>query len=172
MRRLFLVLVLFAACSSPKLDGPPPSSWPPVPADAVKSRVLRVVDGDTVVLADIEFGTVDSSTRGRKARLVGVDTPEVFGGKDCFGPEASAFTHERLDGAEVRVAFDADPVDRFGRALVYIWTADDRLFNATLVNEGFASQLTIPPNVEFAELFRTLVADARNANRGLWAGCK
>jgi hypothetical protein len=43
------------------------------------------------------------------------------------------------------------------------------MFNELLADRGYAVQLTIPPNVEYADRFRTAVRRARDANRGLWA---
>ena len=50
------------------------------PRRAAGARVERVVDGDTVVLSGVG-----------KARLIGVDTPEVYGGVECYGRAASAY---------------------------------------------------------------------------------
>ena len=133
--------------------------------------MLRVTDGDTVVVSDIAYGEIDRATGGRKSRLIGIDTPEVFGGVECYGRQASAFTKRVLDGAQVRVAFDVDPLDRYGRALVYIWEVDGTFFNARLVAEGYALQYTVPPNVRYAELFTSLARQAREADRGLWSDC-
>lgn len=146
---------------------------PAPPASAVEARVVKVTDGDTIVLAGIEVGSVDRATGGRRARLVGVDTPEVFGGAECYGAEASAFTKRELDARQVLVDFDVERTDRFGRALVYVWQVEDGLafFNGRLVAEGYALQLTIPPNVRYAELFTRLVRRAREADVGLWSGC-
>lgn len=134
--------------------------------------MTRVVDGDTVVLSGIPAGKRDGRTEGRHARLIGIDTPEVYGGVDCFGRQASAFTKRELDGEDVSVAFDVQPVDRYARALVYIWTADGRFFNGRLVAEGYAQPFTVPPNVRFADVFVRLSRDAREAGRGLWAACR
>jgi len=43
--------------------------------------------------------------------------------------------------------------------------------NLAMAKEGFAMQLTVPPNVAHAEEFRAAVAEARTANRGLWSAC-
>ena len=82
-----------------------------------------VVDGDTVVL----------SSAG-KSRLIGVDTPEVFGRRECFGAEASAFAKRTLPaGMRVAVERDAEPRDRYGRSLIYLTLPDGRSFNELLV---------------------------------------
>jgi micrococcal nuclease len=144
---------------------------PGVPNDAIRAHVTRVVDGDTVVLSGIPVGEIDRRTGGHRARLIGIDTPETHNGTECFGREASAFTERELDGKDVRVAFDVDPLDRYGRALVYVWEVDGTFFNGLLAADGFALQLTVPPNVRYADLFSRLVSQARNANRGFWRSC-
>jgi micrococcal nuclease len=53
-----------------------------------------------------------------------------------------------------------------------VYRAPDGLFvNAELARRGYARQMTIPPNVRFAERFRALIAEARDAGRGLWSAC-
>lgn len=121
--------------------------------------VTRVTDGDTIRLRGL----------GR-TRLIGVDTPEVYGGAECYGREASAFTKRHLKpGTKVRYELGVEKRDRYGRALAYVWLRDGRFFNLMLVEHGYATQLTIPPNVEYADEFRAAVRRARKAERGLWA---
>ena len=120
---------------------------------------MRVIDGDTVELS-----------KSGRARLIGVDTPEVHGGAECFGREASAFAKRRLAGRQVRVRRGVDERDRYGRLLVYLYV-DDRMFNEDLVREGYASPLTVPPNVEHAETFVRLARRARDQELGLWRLC-
>jgi micrococcal nuclease len=144
---------------------------PGPPDAAVGAEVLSVTDGDTIVLRGIADGEIHRATGGRKARLIGVDTPEVFGPDECFGAKASSFTRAELDGTRVRIAFDVGRTDRYGRALVYVWDVQGRFFNARLVQEGYALQMTVPPNVRFAGLFTALAREARLAGRGLWREC-
>lgn len=129
------------------------------------ARVERVVDGDTVILS-----------RGLgSSRLVGVDTPETVkpgAAVRCFGPQASAFTSETLAaGRQVRFQVARDPVDPYGRSLVYIWLADGRFFNPMLVRLGYARPISIPPNTRYAPLFERLAERASAAGRGLWGRC-
>jgi micrococcal nuclease len=154
-----------AKTASPEEPTPQPS-----PAGR-RARVLRIIDGDTLVLAAIHVGELDRRTGGRKARLIGIDTPEVYGGVECMGREASAFARRELEGKEVGVAFDVDPIDRYGRALVYIWSIDGAFFNERIVTQGFALPMTVPPNVRYAEQFVGAARDAREHSRGLWSSC-
>jgi len=102
-----------------------------------------------------------------------VDTPEVYGGVECFGRKASAFTKKLLpDGERVEYRVGVDPRDRYDRLLAYVYAPGGKMVNATLVREGFAQPLTIPPNVDFQDLFVRLARQAREAGRGLWSQCE
>jgi micrococcal nuclease len=141
------------------------AAWPDPPKDALTAKVQRVVDGDTFI------ATVRS--RRERVRVIGVDTPESVDPNrpdEPFGEEASTFAKHYLDGETVQLAGDAEPRDRYGRMLAYVWLRDGTFWNALLAAEGYAQQLTIPPNVTYASLFRRLVGEARRNDRGLWAG--
>jgi len=140
------------------------AAWPDAPKDAVSAKVVRVSDGDTFV------ATVNG--RRERIRVIGVDTPESVAPNqpvEPYGEEASDFAKQYLDGETVRLAGDAEPRDRYGRMLAYVWLEDGTFWNALLVAEGYAQQLTIPPNVTYERLFRRLVSEARREDRGLWS---
>src|SRR4051794_17745633 len=123
--------------------------------------VTRNTDGDTLWLSGIG-----------KVRLIGIDTPEVFGHRDCFGRTAAAFTARVLSpGTRVRYRLGVDARDRYGRALAYVWLQDGRMFNELLADRGYATPLTIPPNVDYAHQFAAAARRAREAGRGLWRAC-
>ena len=108
--------------------------------DSPTVRVVAVVDGDTL---DVAWGE-----RRERVRLLGVDTPETVDPDrpvGCYGPEASAFTSRRLQGRTVRLEFDRERRDRFGRLLAYV-DIDGRRFNDELLAGGYARLLVIPPN--------------------------
>ncbi|HWC14118.1 MAG TPA: thermonuclease family protein [Actinomycetota bacterium] len=141
-----------------------------VPSDAFRSRVTHVSDGDTAYMTNLDYGTTATSWPGRKARFIGVDTPEVYGTPECYGKRASAFTKRKLEGNRVKVTYDIDRVDPYDRALVYIWV-NGRLFNATLVRKGFARVLIYEPNDRYETRLRRLQSEAQDAKRGLWGAC-
>ena len=121
--------------------------------------MIGVSDGDTLELSRIG-----------KVRLIGVDTPEVYGGTECYGERASAFTKSVLGaGRPVRYRLGIEQRDRYGRALAYVWLRDGTFFNGLLVERGFAAPLTIPPNDDYARHFVRAARRARAAERGLWS---
>jgi micrococcal nuclease len=126
--------------------------------------VERVVDGDTIVLRG-----------GERVRYIGVDTPEsVKPGTpvECFAKAAGRENARLVEGRRVRLEYDAERRDRYGRTLAYVRRERDGLFvNAELVRRGYAVPLSIPPNVAHAGEFRRLARAARKAGRGLWSRC-
>jgi len=100
-------------------------------------------------------------------RYIGVDTPERG---DCFSARATAFNAELVDRADVRLVPDAEPRDRYGRMLAYVYRGDTNV-GAELVRRGYAQAITVPPNVRYADRFAALARQARRAGIGLWASC-
>jgi micrococcal nuclease len=134
------------------------------PAEATVP-VIRVVDGDTI---EVRVGG-----RIEDVRLIGVDTPETVKPGEpvqCFGPRASHFTKQQLEGRRVRLLFGVERRDAYGRLLAYVYLGA-RFYNPILVRRGLARSLTIPPNDRFAPRLRRLELAAARAGRGLWGAC-
>lgn len=129
---------------------------------------MRIVDGDTIVVL--------ISGRNERVRLIGIDTPESVKPNtpvECFALEASARMKTLLPpGSGVKLVRDVELRDRYGRLLAYVYRASDNLFvNLSLVNDGYASAYTYPPNVAHTAEFVGAAAEARDAGRGLWSRC-
>jgi micrococcal nuclease len=166
-RMLVLAVLVFAsgltlAVAWGQLAGPTTPAL--AQADTQQVTVTDVVDGDTIdVSAQVE-GT-------NRIRLIGVDTPEVFGGEEPCGPESSDFTTEQLEGQDVTLEFDEDRVDPYDRALAYVWVPDldGELFNETLVRRGLARVSTFEPNVSYEDRFLAAEREAKAEGIGVWA---
>jgi micrococcal nuclease len=127
--------------------------------------VLTVTDGDTIHVRYLG--------RDERVRLIGVDTPEVpwYGGRgECFGAQAGLYARSRLQGQTVRLAFDVQLRDRYGRLLAYVYLGPE-LFNLTLAQMGYATADPIPPDTRMAAAFGSAEQEARSAGRGLWSAC-
>src|SRR5512133_2957732 len=128
-------------------------------ASRQRAFVTRAIDGDTV---EARIGD-----RTEAVRSIGVDTPEtVKPGTpvQCFGPQASHFNERLVEGHSVRLVYDRERRDVYGRLLAYVYLGRD-LVNARLVRLGYARTLTIPPNTAHAGLFHRLAAAAGTAGR-------
>jgi len=152
--------------------------------------VERVIDGDTLKL-----------TNGERVRLIGIDTPESKPndkakrdskrtGQDLetinkMGQKAMEFVKFWVKPSqEVRLEFDVQERDKYGRLLVYVYlkpmewektpnwlylgSKGGLFLNASIISAGYATPMTIPPNVKYADLFQELYEEAREEGRGLW----
>lgn len=123
----------------------------------------RVVDGDTIV--------VDIEGKQEKVRLIGVDTPEtVHPSKpvEYFGKEASAFTKNMVEGKRVRLEYDWQKRDKYGRLLAYIYLEDGTFLNAEIIKRGYGFAYTKYP-FKYLEDFRQYEKEARENLIGLWS---
>lgn len=122
-------------------------------------KVIRVVDGDTIILDGQE-----------RVRLIGVDTPEtVHPSKpvEYFGKEASAFTKRMVEGKNIKLAFDQQKKDKYDRLLAYVYLEDGTFLNAEIIKQGYGHAYTRFP-FKYLDEFRLYEREARENNRGLW----
>lgn len=128
-------------------------------------RVIRVTDGDTFhVLREGRDVTI---------RLIGIDTPEVgwYGGKaECYGAAAGLFLRGTIDGERVRLEFDRERLDPYGRTLTYAHHGGQML-NVILVRRGYARVTIHEPNDRYEEQLRRAQRAARSEGAGLWSAC-
>ena len=139
--------------------------WQDEPAQSASVHVTRVVDGDTI---EVQLGGQEEDVR-----YIGVDTPETVkpgAPVDCFGPQASSFNHRLVERRRVRLVFDSERRDVYGRLLAYVYLGD-RFVNAELVRRGLARTLNIPPNDRFAGRLKRLEIAAARRGAGLWGAC-
>ena len=122
-------------------------------------KCTRVVDGDTIILSNNE-----------RVRLIGVDTPETKHPRkpvEYFGMEASTFTKKMVEGKEVRLEYDQQRKDKYGRLLAYVYLMDGTFLNAEIIKQGYGYAYTRFP-FKYMEEFRQYEKEARETKRGLW----
>jgi micrococcal nuclease len=104
------------------------------------------------------------------SRSIGMNAPETkhpTKGQEPCGPEASAANRQLVAGQAVRPELDVQPWDRYQRLLAYVYVGTV-MVNAELVRQGYAQVATYPSNVRYADHFRQLQQDARQAGVGCW----
>ncbi|HOJ79067.1 MAG TPA: thermonuclease family protein [Bacillota bacterium] len=125
----------------------------------IEYQVTRIIDGDTIEVDKIG-----------KVRYIGINTPELHHptkGKEPFATEACIANTKLVLGKKVRLEYDVQTHDRYGRVLAYVYVG--KIFvNAYLVEHGYAQVMTVPPNVKYSKLFQQLQQKARKNQAGLW----
>ncbi len=125
--------------------------------------VKRVIDGDTIIVS--KPGEED-----QRVRLIGVDTPETVKPNtpvQPYGKAASDYTKKHLTGQQVRLEYDREKNDRYGRTLAYVWLGDD-MFNVMLAKEGLARAKFYPPNDKYRILIEQAQKEAQKKQLNIW----
>lgn len=109
--------------------------------------VKKVLDGDTVELIT-----------GEHLRYIGIDAPETHIKKNDQWIEseepcaklAEKRNRELVEGKKVKIVFDKERRDKYGRLLGYVFL-DNTLVNELLVAEGLAFPYIISPNTYYKD---------------------
>lgn len=139
---------------------------PATPAIGDLATVVRVVDGDTIVVL--------LAGEEKKIRMIGMNSPESVDPRkkvECFGKEASAHLSELLSGGSVVLVADATQgdVDKYGRLLRYVMLEDGTDINAAMIADGYAYEYTYDEPYERQSAYQALEREAELAERGLWS---
>lgn len=133
---------------------------------SIKSTVARVIDGDTFVLSDSQH-----------VRMLGINTPEIARlGKppEPFADSAAHFIKSLIEGKKVKLTFDENTYDIFGRLLAYVWLTDitgkDSLWiQAELLKAGLCRISYYPKGKRYYDLFYNLRRTAKRNHLGIWS---
>ena len=123
-------------------------------------RVKTVYDGDTVVLED-----------GRKIRLLGINTPEVQHKDkraDAGGEDAKVWLVNKLQHARIRLEFDSERTDKYGRILAHLFNEQKEHINLSLVKAGLATISIYPPNQLYVNELLAAENKAEQDSLGIW----
>ena len=159
MKKLFIIpIILILLVFSPEIINSETK-----PSSSGNSHYCSyVIDGDTIIVI------IDG--KKEKVRLIGVDTPEKEGPytkEEPFNREASAFTKEMAEGKNVRLEYDWQKRDKYGRILAYIYLKDGTLLNAELIKQGYATvfrKFRFKYRVDFIRYEQ----EAKENKKGLW----
>ena len=128
------------------------------------ATVIRVVDGDTIVIK------LDDGSSG-KVRLIGIDTPESVhtdaSRNTKWGKKVSNYTKKKLTGKKITLEYDKDLYDPYGRVLAYVYL-DGKMYNKTLLKKGYARAVYYAPNGKYKKSFNKLQKTAKKKHKGFW----
>ena len=142
-----------------------------IPSVTLGQTVERVTDGDTFRIL--------LNGKSEAVRLTGIDTPESKPNKKArkdadrtgqdlalivrLGKRSTDYLKRTLPkGTKVRLEFDVRERDGYGRLLAYVYLPSGLMLNELILLEGYATPMTIPPNVKYADRFRAAHAKARD----------
>jgi micrococcal nuclease len=143
-------------------SGGAPADCPSAPRTAETVVVRHVHDGDTLILED-----------ERKLRLLGYNSPEIAR-RERPGEPLGAEARERVaqwieeGGRRIRLQYDAEHKDRYGRVLAHAFLGDGRNIAELMLQAGLAASLIIPPNLQYAGCYAAAERRARAQRLGVW----
>jgi len=123
-------------------------------------RVARVLDGDTIELAD-----------GRRVRLIGINAPEIAHHNrpaEAGGDGAHTLLKKLIDSDKVRLLLDRERHDRYERLLAHLFNEEGTNLNQQMVSKGAAYVVARPPNLKHIDSYLAAEQKAREAKLGIW----
>ncbi|SNB07519.1 Micrococcal nuclease-like nuclease [Flavobacterium psychrophilum] len=138
MKRIFMLMLLITAFCN---------------AQSVTGKVVKVKDGDTIVV-------LDSTKTMITVRLAGIDAPEK---KQDYGQNAKQFTSNQIFGKVV--TFQEIIKDRYGRTVAFVFYENKNL-SEELLKVGLAWHYVM---YDKSKYLRELETTARNSKIGLWS---
>ena len=154
------------ACET--LPGPCAGDGQPDRPQRIRARVTKVTDGDT-----LDVRAFHAKRRFYTVRLLGIDTPEKYGQRECGAGRASR-SMERLAPVGARVTLVTDPTqplyDRYGRLLAYV-IRNSRDVGRAQISGGWARVYIVGNRFRRLRSYRRAQRVARNDPRGVWKLC-
>ena len=145
--KLFLLIILSVLCLSL--------------TTTVHRSVIFVYDGDTILLGG-----------GDSVRYIGIDTPEIDHKNrklEFMARAARDFNIKLVKGAQVRIEYDREKIDQYGRHLVYVFLENGDMVNAILVRKGLAHVMLKAPNIKYKAQLLDCQREAMKERLGIWS---
>ncbi|MCD6459708.1 thermonuclease family protein, partial [bacterium] len=144
------------------------------PVDYSHIFVKKVIDGDTFILST-----------GERVRFIGIDTPELYESDKLYydarrsgvspkkimrmGKLSYKFTKRLCEGKYVRLEFDNERFDKYGRILAYIFLDDGAMLNERILKQGHGlAYLRFYFRQDYKDRFITAENEAKKLKKGLW----
>lgn len=115
----------------------------------------RLSDGDSLTCVG-----------GARLRLIGIDAPELS--QTPLGRQSQNALDAIISGEPLRLEYDVEARDEFGRLLAYAWSGST-FINERMVRDGWAVAFHVPPNRRYATRLRAAEEAARAKRAGHWS---
>lgn len=168
MQRPFIALLAAGVLAMTLQSCRPLGITEPEPGSGDRVDVLRVIDGDTILIED--------AAGEHRVRLIGIDTPEL--GRDgtpdeCYAVEARTELEQLLAGRDITIRADSSQgdVDRHERLLRHV-EADGESSALVLIESGAGREYTYGRPYAGQSAHRAADDAARASGAGLWTACE
>ena len=145
--KIVIIIICAAACLSLKTaDG---------------HRVKFVYDGDTILLENTQ-----------RVRYLGIDSPEIDhkeGKSEFLAHESRKLNIRLVKRAQIRLEFDKEQKDHYGRLLAYVFLKDGEMVNAILVRKGMAHVLLNNRGLKHGNFLLECQRKAMKEKLGIWS---
>lgn len=143
VRWISLLVALAVSCTGPASD-----------RTSETARVLKIIDGDTIVLTD-----------GRDVRYMCVNTPERG---EPYYEAARRLNHDLVYGKTITMYFGERAIDRYGRTLAMVYIGELSVAEA-LITSGLAVVYGFTDNQKFLPPLIIKQREAMEQQLGLWS---
>ncbi|WP_353930415.1 thermonuclease family protein [Okeanomitos corallinicola TIOX110] len=146
-------LLLLVSCQSKKQ-----------PASIITEvKLARVVSGQTLEV----LGMGEQPNLISQVRLIGLDAPDL--GQRPWGYDAKTMIEKLIGEGEktIKLEFDLETKDRFGRTLAYVWK-DQMFLNEQVLKQGYALFVGRSPNHKYDNRLENAQHYARLMGQGIW----
>lgn len=123
--------------------------------------VRWVNDGDTIVLKD-----------GRRVRYIGINSPEVsrkHRKAEPYADSAKKYNKRLVFAKRIRLEFDKEKRDHYGRLLAYIFLKGGGFVNKMILEQGMAYVLYRRPNIKYHNTLLKAQKSAMQSKKGIWS---
>ncbi len=122
--------------------------------------VKWINDGDTIILND-----------NRCIRYIGINTPEINHRDrkaEPYGYRAKLFNKSLAFKKKVRLEYDKERCDQYGRLLAYVFLPDGSFINEKILEQGYGFFLPRNPNCRYNSVLLKAQRKAMSEKNGIW----
>ena len=125
-------------------------------------RVVGVLDGYTIKVL------LDSDGKIYVVRYIGIAVPKYGEAQEPYGKAAEVDNYNLVFARAVTMVSDSSDKDTSGRLLRYV-SVGDQFINLQIVQDGFATAVSVSPNTACDAVFQNAEQSARQSHVGRWA---